>query len=246
MVVSEKQGRNLYLPAMFVELDCTKKCCFFCGCFFVQNWLLLWSFSSDLQNMRLTNNMFEAKTTTTTWTSLRCLKRFHVITIGLHVIFKYLFHITTLADRAPENWWLWDDPFLIRFRVSIFPSAGKALKAVVHNFLVRLLGVHWIRGVLRGELRPSVMILSGGIKISYLRCETTTVENNCLIDQTIKYINTYETTTSFYLFMMYSKTRKCVFDHRSEATTFWRFESFDHWFSTTKRHPWLRWLLLPG
>lgn len=27
--------------------------------------------------------------------------------------------------------------------------------------------------------------------------------------------------------MMYSKTRKCVFDHRSEATTFWRFESFD-------------------
>lgn len=33
MVVSEKQRRNLYLPAMFVELDCTKKVLvFFCGC----------------------------------------------------------------------------------------------------------------------------------------------------------------------------------------------------------------------
>ena len=106
-------------------------------CLFVQNWLLLWSFSSDLQNMCLTNTIFESKTTTTTWTSLRCLKRFHVVTIGLHVIFKYLFHSLT---ELLKKWWLWDDPFLIRFRVSIFPTAGKALKAVVHNFLVRLLG----------------------------------------------------------------------------------------------------------
>lgn len=55
------------------------------------------------------------------------------------------------------------------------------------------------------------MILSGGIKISYLRSEKTTVVNNCLIDQTVKYINMYETTTYFYLFMMYSKTRNACF-----------------------------------
>ena len=61
------------------------------------------------------------------------------------------------------------------------------------------------------------MTLSGGVKISYLRCETTTVVNNCLIDQTNKYINMYESTTYFYLFMMYSKTRKCVTHHRNNA-----------------------------
>ena len=34
MVVSEKQRRNLYVPAMFVELDCTKKCWLFLRVFF--------------------------------------------------------------------------------------------------------------------------------------------------------------------------------------------------------------------